>query len=115
MKGIFKAEDLPEKEEIYLKESFDGWRVVYPNKNEDGSINWKNFITGGSWWKTIYVLVIIIMILGILYEYSSNMETYENCFTDEIQLELCKQSFNPGIWKRSIILNNPLGNFTGLR
>ena len=39
-----------ENEKIYLKKSvLFGWSVVYPNINNDGSINWMNVIFGGKY------------------------------------------------------------------
>ena len=109
MKGIIKVEDLPEQEKIYLKESFDGWRVVNPNRNEDGTLNWKNIISGGNWWKLFAIAIVVLVILGVLYEYSDNMKTYHECFDDEIKLNICKQSINPEVWGTSETIFNPLG------
>lgn len=60
-------------ETIHLKKSYDGWRVVYPLKNEDGSYNWFNIITGGSYWKLFTVLLIVAIILGVIWEYHTNL------------------------------------------
>ncbi len=62
---IIKAEDLPLKERVYLKKDFMGWRVVEPYKNEDGTINWFNFVLGGK--RGIVWLTIILLITGMLY------------------------------------------------
>ena len=70
MKDINEIEINSEK--IYLKKSkIFGWTVVYPTKNPDGSINWFNLITGGSWLRLVALIVIIIIILGFFYEYST--------------------------------------------
>ncbi len=53
-KKIIRAEELPEQEKIFLRRDFLGWRVVYPWKNEDGTLNWRNILTNGKGWK--YVL-----------------------------------------------------------
>lgn len=70
---IIEASQLPETEKVYLRKGYDGWRVVYPIKNEDGSFNWFNFITGGSWYKLVYLGILVLIILGVFYEYSSNL------------------------------------------
>ena len=65
MKGIFKVEELPADAKIYLKKDFFGWRVVQPYKNEDGSMNWFNFITGG--WKNLTILLLLLVFGYIAY------------------------------------------------
>ena len=60
-------------ETIFLKKSFDGWHVVYPYKNEDGSFNWFNFLTGGNYWKLFYLIIILLVIVGFIYEYRINL------------------------------------------
>jgi len=56
-------------ETIYLKKSFDGWRVIYPIKDEQGKINWKNLLTGGGFWSLIKILIIVGLILTISWSY----------------------------------------------
>jgi hypothetical protein len=57
------------KEQFAIRRSFDGWRVVYPMKNQDGSLNWKNIILGGGWGKLINWLMILAIILAFFYVY----------------------------------------------
>jgi hypothetical protein len=61
MKKIYKIEEVPNEEKIYLTKSILGWKVVYPLKNEDGSYNWFNVIFG-SWENIIYVAFILFLI-----------------------------------------------------
>ncbi len=83
-----------DKELIYLKKSTTfGWGVVYPWKNEDGSINWFNMITGGSWVNFFLWLFITLIIIGVIVEYTSNINTLISCFDNLINLENCKQAF----------------------
>lgn len=68
MSSIIEASQLPEGEQVYLKrETFGrGWRVVNPMRNPDGSWNWFNIITGGSWAKLIGLIFIVgVILLGI--------------------------------------------------
>ena len=60
---MIEAQNIPWEEKVYLKKDFLGWRVVNPIKNEDGTINWFNFILGG---KRGIVQIIGITIIGIL-------------------------------------------------
>lgn len=60
--------------EVCLKKTGDSFRIVYPIKNTDGSINWKNLIAGGNWRNLGMVAIIITIILGALNEYSTNIK-----------------------------------------
>ncbi len=82
-----------EGEEVFMKKSKLGWRVIKPWKNEDGTINWFNFLTGGSWFNLFVVTIIVVVTLGVLYEYSANMKTLLGCFDSQTTLEVCKRSF----------------------
>lgn len=62
---ITKAEDLPLQENVYLKKSFGEWRVVHPIRNEDGSLNWMNFLFGGK--TNLIILIFIMLVLGMFY------------------------------------------------
>jgi len=85
-------------ESIHLKKGFLGWHIIYPWKNNDGSINWFNLLTGGSWLKLIILIVLVLLIVGAIYEYTSNINTLLSCFKDPIMLEECKRVFgNPDI------------------
>ncbi|MCH7851033.1 MAG: hypothetical protein IH845_05310 [Nanoarchaeota archaeon] len=93
--GIIKAKDLPEGETVYLKNSYKGWGVVHPIKNEDGTWNWFNFWTGGSWWNVLVTVVIILLLLGVVMEFSNIISYYTECFEGVLQLETCKDQFRP--------------------
>ncbi len=68
-----------ENEDIYLKKSKSfGWSVVRPYKI-DGKIDWKNLLIGGSWIKLIMVVAAILIILGSVYEYSTAVNTANEC------------------------------------
>jgi len=67
-------------EEVVLKKDFSGWRVVYPIKNPDGSINWKNLLIGGSWFNLIKVILVVGLILFIIYSYKYDIQaTKDSC------------------------------------
>jgi len=82
-RNIIKAEDLPEKALVYLKKDGENYRVVHPIKNEDGSINWFNLLTGGSWMNIAILSVVVGVILGVLLEYSTTVRLLQD------QLEQC--------------------------
>ena len=62
-----------EGETINLKKDFSGWRVIYPIRNEDKSINWKNLLLGGSWYNLFKILLVVGIILFIAFSYKHDM------------------------------------------
>lgn len=66
-------------EKVYLKKSMLGWNVVYPIKNIDGSINWKNIIAGGNWWKLLIPLLFVIFAIGSIVEYTDAVKVANEC------------------------------------
>ena len=71
--NIIKAEDLPEKENIYFKKDMFGYRIVHPIKNEDGTINVINLLFGGT--RNLINLIIILLIMGaLLYTYNHDIK-----------------------------------------
>lgn len=68
-----------EGERVYLKKNKLGYKVVYPIKNKDGTINLKHLISGGSWWNLLIVTVVVIIILGLINEYYSNIKVASAC------------------------------------
>lgn len=71
---IIEANQLPENEKVYLRKGFNGWKVIHPIKNDDGSTNWKNLICGGSWWNLIIMIVFVLVAIGFFFEYHSNLK-----------------------------------------
>jgi len=67
--------------DVALKHDFTGWRVVRPYKNADGSRNWKNIIAGGSWIKFFAVVGFVVIILGAIFEYVSQLNLLTKCLT----------------------------------
>jgi len=49
------------------------YRLVYHWKNPDGSINWFNFLTGGSYYNLIGVLLVVsfLVLLVMLYKHDT--------------------------------------------
>lgn len=54
---------------IYLKKDVFGWRIIHPSKNEDGSINWLNLLTGG---KRNLFFISFLMVIVLLYYFGTN-------------------------------------------
>lgn len=94
MNDIIQAEQLPVAEKVYMKKTFMGWKVVHPIKNEDGSINWFNLITGGSWWNVFFTAVAVGVMSFFFYEYASNIDHFLNCFASPVNLEACKAVYS---------------------
>jgi len=72
-----------DSKDVFVSQRGDNFKVVKPLKNEDGSWNWFNLMTGGSWWNIAIVTFIVVIVLGLLQEYSSNIrllqDAVENC------------------------------------
>ncbi len=86
---------------VYLKKGWFGWSVVYPWRNPDKTINWVNLWTGGSWLNLIMVIIFVVLIVGAIIEYTSNINILISCFDTFENLEVCKRSFG----NLSIIIN----------
>lgn len=71
-------------EVIYFRKDLLGWHVVYPWKI-DGKINWKNFISGGNWWRLLIIFFMVLIILGCIYEYSIVLKSLNGCM-DKLKL-----------------------------
>lgn len=93
---------LLDKEKIYLKKSRFGYRVVNPIRNNDGSYNLKNLLIGGSWINIIIVGIIVTVILGCLWEYSTNVSNLLECIKNPYSSDFC------------ISLKNQLNNVSNL-
>ncbi len=65
------------REGLYIKKSLGEYTVVYPIRNEDKSINWRNLLIGGSWKSFIETLIIFFLILFSGYSY---MHDTKECF-----------------------------------
>lgn len=82
MKGIKEIE--LDGEIIKLKKSkIFGWGIINPIK-EDGKINWKNLLIGGSWIKFIFLVLMILFIIGASIEYSRAVEIANSCIPKNI-------------------------------
>lgn len=55
------------------------WRLVFPNKNTDGTINWFNLITGGSWGNIIGVFIIVCVMIGLVLAYKHDVAALVEC------------------------------------
>jgi len=53
-------------ETVHLKKGNLGYRVIYPHKNDDGTINWINTLIGG-WENFIKLLFILFVLLSLFY------------------------------------------------
>ena len=81
MKGV--KEVVVDGETINLKKGMFGWGVVYPWRNKDGSMNWFNFITGGSWLGFFFTLFIVAVIVLAIIDYSSILRIANECLAQQ--------------------------------
>jgi len=83
MKGVKKIdiEGIP----TYVKRDSlgKGYRIIHPYKNEDGTWNWFNLCTGGSWWNLWLIVFIVALIAFGSWAYKRDirvcLETLEKC------------------------------------
>ena len=66
------------REGLYIKSDRFGTRVVYPIKNEDGTTNWFNVLTGGSWGKLSMTLLIVAIVLLSVWSYNHDVAMYKD-------------------------------------
>lgn len=84
-------------EKIHLRKDFLGWHQVHPIMDEDGKLNWKNLIAGGSWTKLLIVIVVVLLILGCIYEYSTAIKIANDCLNKTITIETLQPRTLQGI------------------
>ncbi len=77
MKGVEKI-----REGLYIKKSFDGYRVVHPMKNDDGSTNWFNILTGGNWWSLLKTLFLLFIIFAVSLSYLHDTKACRELISD---------------------------------
>jgi hypothetical protein len=63
-----------EREEVNGEIVYTKKRQVYPVINEEGEINWFNFLTGGTYWKLIGIIIFIVIMVGFVFEYHYNFK-----------------------------------------
>ncbi len=69
-------------EKHYVRKDLFGWHFIHPIKNEDGSINWKNLLAGGSWFKLGLIILWVILMIGAINEYSSIAKLANTCLQE---------------------------------
>lgn len=74
-----------DNELVNLQKDIFGWHVVHPIKKDETqrlsrrNVNWKNLISGGNWYKLIILGIVIFIILGCVYEYSTAISALNEC------------------------------------
>ena len=86
---------------LYVKKSFDGYRVVYPYKNDDGTINWKNLLLGGNWWNLLKTIFILLFIFGFTWSYLHDIRVCKE-LSDRIIKNPCEFCVVPEIGREII-------------
>lgn len=80
MKKVSEVE--VEGEKILLRKDFLGWHRVYPNRDENGKLIWKNLIAGGSWIRLFIVVVFVILLILAIIEYSTTTRIALDCLNN---------------------------------
>lgn len=85
-KKIIEASELPNGEKVYLKKDVFGWRIVEPIRNEDGTVNWFNFFTGGK--RNLLTLIAVLAIIGLFFlgfsEQINSIQSYYSMIINEL-------------------------------
>lgn len=64
------------EEGVYIKRSkFWGTRCVYPYKNDDGTWNKFNLLTGGSWGNLVFVTIVCLLLIGSVLAYKHDIKS----------------------------------------
>jgi hypothetical protein len=79
---------------VFISQNGTDFRIIHPLRNEDGSWNWFNILTGGSWTNVIIVAVAVFIICGLLWEYSSNINLLKDCFRVPGMLDKCIEAYS---------------------
>ena len=83
-KSVIRKDDKKLDEGVYLRKGKFGYRLVYPFTHEDGTVNWFNFFTGGSWMNLLKWGIVVALILFSCWAY----------YHDVIQaLEVCNNVY----------------------
>ena len=69
----YEYKDYNDDGSYVVKDSKFGYRVIYPYKHADGSINWFNLLTGGSWYKLLVTIIVVVLILCSVYAYKHDV------------------------------------------
>ena len=96
-------EEEKEGKKVYYRKS-----QVYPVINKDGTFNWFNFLTGGSYLRLFMVLLFIIIALGFIFEYHNNLKECVE-FMSEYNLEKISSS---RVNMSAYFANSTLGNYS---
>jgi hypothetical protein len=73
-------------EVVYLRKDVLGWHTVFPNKNKDGTRNWKNLIAGGSWIKLILIIGFVLICIGAIFEVSHIVKIANECLNPKLNI-----------------------------
>jgi hypothetical protein len=92
------------REGVYIQKSFGRYKVVYPINNDNGTPNWFNILTGGTWGKLLTTLFVIAIILGVTFSYMHDTKTCREMVSNP-----CKVFTNLDTYKHYCVYeNNPL-------
>jgi len=91
------------------KSNLFGYKVVFPLRKDItipfydkelkkfnwNNINWKNLITGGSWKNLIFIIILVLLFLGAINEYTQAIKLANDCLLkDEIVPNVTKIFYN---------------------
>ena len=68
-----------------VKDSIFKYRIVHRIKNKDGTTNWFNMLTGGSWGNLFFVLGLVLFAFVLVYSYKHDMAALVECCNSAIK------------------------------
>ena len=69
---------------------------IHPWLNNDGSINWFNFLTGGSWIRLGITIGIMALIIIGLFQWGTSLANYGNLIEKVGNNSMCKHLLDAG-------------------
>ncbi len=76
-----------DNEIVYFRKGFLGWHIVHPIKINN-KINWKNLIAGGNYWKLLIIFLLVLLILGCIWEYVNTLNVANECLNQSQILKI---------------------------
>ena len=77
MKFQKEAENLYKDLNLVMKDGevfYTKSRRVYPIFEPDGSINWFNLLTGGTYWRLAMSILFIVIAIGLIWQYHGQLQ-----------------------------------------
>jgi hypothetical protein len=82
-----KKIQVSDTESVYMRRGLDGWRIVYPIKNDDDTWNWNNILYFGSPWRFVKWCIVLALFLLLIWGYNADVSACK--FASEHMDQVC--------------------------